>query len=300
MILGYSVYELLWLFLIYAFLGWCIEVAWCGIGEGRFVNRGFLNGPVCPIYGAGAVAVILCLTPIKNTVLLFFSSMIITSALEFITGFVLEKLYHTRWWDYSDIPFNIGGYICLKYSIYWGFVCIGLMKGIHPVVYGLVRGAVRNARILSFILLVFLLAVFVTDIIITIVTINKLAKRVKLMEEIADKIHGISDDIGERIYVGAAAVVKKGEEIRESETVKEIAVETAALKEKYEKNTAELKENVAGLKEKKEIAELKAKYAKLAGGVSVWQKRILSAFPKLKPGGLGEHTEKLREKIKKR
>ncbi len=295
MILGYSIYELLWLFLIYAFLGWCLEVAWCGIGEGHFVNRGFLNGPVCPIYGVGAVAVILCLTPIKNTVLLFFASMIITSFLELITGFALEKIYHTRWWDYSDIPFNIGGYVCLKYSIYWGFACIALMKGLHPAVCGLVRGMIKNVRVLSLVLLIFLLVVFVTDIIITVITINKLTKRVKLMNEIAEKIHSVSDDIGGRIYDGASAVVKKGEEVRESETVKEIAGETAEFKEKYEKNIAELKE-----KREQELSELKEKYARLAEKRNILQKRILTAFPKLKSKSYGEHIEKLREKSKRK
>ena len=140
MILGYSIYELLWLFFIYAFFGWCIEVVFCGLNEGHFINRGFLNGPVCPIYGVGGVIVVLCLTPIKdNLFLLFVGSALLTSILELITGFALDKIFHARWWDYTDMPFNIGGYICLKFSIYWGFVCIALMKGIHPVILGFVR-----------------------------------------------------------------------------------------------------------------------------------------------------------------
>lgn len=122
MILGYSIYELLWLFFIYAFFGWCIEVVFCGLNEGHFINRGFLNGPVCPIYGVGGVIVVLCLTPIKdNLFLLFVGSALLTSILELITGFALDKIFHARWWDYTDMPFNIGGYICLKFSIYWGF-----------------------------------------------------------------------------------------------------------------------------------------------------------------------------------
>lgn len=72
MILGYSIYELLWLFFIYAFFGWCIEVVFCGLNEGHFINRGFLNGPVCPIYGVGGVIVVLCLTPIKDNIFLLF------------------------------------------------------------------------------------------------------------------------------------------------------------------------------------------------------------------------------------
>jgi uncharacterized membrane protein len=291
-IMEYSIYQLLWLFLIYAFLGWCVEVAYCGLGEGHFVNRGFLNGPVCPIYGVGAVAVILCLTPIKNVILLFLCSMVITSFLELITGFALEKIYHTRWWDYSDLPFNIGGYICLKYSIYWGFVCIALMKGIHPVVYGFIK---LIPHTLGLILLIFLLAVFVADVVITIVTINKLTKRVQLMNEIAAKIHSISDDVGEHIYDGVSAAAKKGEELRESEKVRVIADQASEVKEKYEKNSVQFKS-----KREQELAELKEHYAKLIEDKSIFQKRILTAFPKLKSKKYAEQFENLKKIISKK
>ena len=180
MILGYSIYELLWLFFIYAFFGWCIEVVFCGLNEGHFINRGFLNGPVCPIYGVGGVIVVLCLTPIKDNIfLLFVGSALLTSILELITGFALDKIFHARWWDYTDMPFNIGGYICLKFSIYWGLVCIALMKGIHPVILGFVRFI---PHILGLVVVVFFAAVFVADVIITVITINNLTKRVKLID----------------------------------------------------------------------------------------------------------------------
>jgi uncharacterized membrane protein len=291
-IMEYSIYQLLWLFLIYAFLGWCVEVAYCGLGEGHFVNRGFLNGPVCPIYGVGAVAVILCLTPIKNVILLFLCSMVITSFLELITGFALEKIYHTRWWDYSDLPFNIGGYICLKYSIYWGFVCIALMKGIHPVVYGFIK---LIPHTLGLILLIFLLAIFVADVVITIVTINKLTKRVQLMNEIAAKIHSVSDDVGEHIYDGVSAAAKKGVELRESEKVRAMADQASELKEKYEKNSVQFKS-----KREQELAELKERYAKLIEDKSIFQKRILTAFPKLKSKKYAEQFENLKKRISKK
>lgn len=289
--MSYSIYQLLWLFLIYAFMGWCVEVAYCGLGEGRFVNRGFLNGPVCPIYGIGAVAVILCLTPINNVILLFLCSMLITSLLELITGFALEKIYHTRWWDYSDLPFNIGGYICLKYSIYWGFVCIALMKGIHPIVLGFIK---IIPPVLGWILLIILLSVFITDIIVTVVTLNKLNKRIHLMNELAEKIRSVSDDVGEHIYDSVTAAVKKGEKIRDSEKIRELAAETAEFKEKYEKNAAEFKE-----KREKEISELKERYTKLLEEKNLLQKRIITAFPKLKSKLYSEQFEKLKLKYLK-
>ena len=116
-----NLYFLLFYFIIYAFLGWCTEVVYAALNTGKFVNRGFLNGPICPIYGFGIAAIVAFLAPVSNNpALLFAGSAIITSAIELITGWIMEKAFNTRWWDYSTMPFNIGGYICLKFSIAWG------------------------------------------------------------------------------------------------------------------------------------------------------------------------------------
>lgn len=280
MILGYSIYEIAGLFFIYAFLGWCVEVVYCGLSEGHFINRGFLNGPVCPIYGVGGVLVVLCLTPISHNLLaLFIGSAILTSILELVTGFALDKIFHTRWWDYSDLPFNIGGYICLKYSVYWGLVCIALMKFIHPAIIDLIR---LVPRLLGVILLIIFGVTFVTDIVITVISINKLTKRMELMEEIAGRIHAVSDKIGEGVYGGAVKVKDKGEEIINSENAKEFREKRGELKEKYEK----------------EIAELKEKYAAMERP-HILQRRIIKAFPKMQSHNHNEQLEKLREKFKK-
>ena len=116
----FSAYQLVFFFFIYAFLGWCTEVIYACVNSGKFVNRGFLNGPYCPIYGFGVVAVVMCIYPAKDNLhVLFFGSVILTTALEFITGFILEKIFNEKWWDYSDEHFNIKGYICLKFSLMW-------------------------------------------------------------------------------------------------------------------------------------------------------------------------------------
>ena len=109
-----SFYLFAWLFVLYAFIGWCTKVVYTAVTLGRFVNRGFLNEPVCPIYGFGMLLVIFCLSPLQNNLLLFFvGAILLTSALEWITGFILEKVFRAKWWDYSDSPFNLNGYICL-------------------------------------------------------------------------------------------------------------------------------------------------------------------------------------------
>ena len=106
-------------FFIYSFLGWVCECIYCGVPAKKFINRGFLAGPYCPIYGCGALAVIYTLTPFSdNVVILFGMGVIVTSALEYITSYMMEKLFHTKWWDYSKHPFNIHGRICLKNSVW--------------------------------------------------------------------------------------------------------------------------------------------------------------------------------------
>ena len=108
----HTVYEYIWYLLIYACLGWCAEVAFAAVKTGKFVNRGFLNGPVCPIYGFGVCLVVFCLGPVQgNLVFLFLGAVVLTSAIEYATGYVLEKVYHEHWWDYSKRPLNIKGYI---------------------------------------------------------------------------------------------------------------------------------------------------------------------------------------------
>lgn len=136
---GFSLYHILAYFLIYSCIGWCLEVIYAAATTGQLVNRGFLNGPVCPIYGFGMIIVLFALTPLQHSILLLYiGGVILPSALELVGGWALYKLYHTRWWDYSDFPLNIGGYICLKFCLLWGVGTLVVMRIVHPVVADLV------------------------------------------------------------------------------------------------------------------------------------------------------------------
>lgn len=135
----FPIYQLLWLFFIYAFLGWCTEVAYAALDTGKLVNRGFLNGPLCPIYGCGMAAVLTLLLPLQdNLLILFAGGMLLTTLIELVGGWALKTLFHTTWWDYSDKPFNLGGYICLEFSILWGIGATIMVRVVHPVVMKLV------------------------------------------------------------------------------------------------------------------------------------------------------------------
>ena len=126
-------------FFLYAIIGWMCEVVYCSIPEKKFINRGFLNGPYCPIYGVGALIIITFLMPyVSDPILVFFIGVILTSTLEYITSWGMEKLFHAKWWDYSDHKFNINGRVCLLNSLLFGLLCVVLMYVVHPFVNDIV------------------------------------------------------------------------------------------------------------------------------------------------------------------
>ena len=130
----YTVYQLAFFFFIYSFAGWCIEVCCAAIQKRKFVNRGFVNGPLCPIYGSGAVLFAIFLPELKEApFFLFLAGAILASILEFTTGALLEKLFHRKWWDYSDIKWNYEGYVCLPFSLIWGGCAVILNMFLNPL-----------------------------------------------------------------------------------------------------------------------------------------------------------------------
>ncbi len=125
-------------FIAYSFLGWLLEVVFHIYTEKRLINRGFLHGPLCPIYGTGAIIIIFFLDGVKDNFLyLFLGGVVLTSVLEYITGYVLEKIFNTKWWDYSNDKFNLNGYISLSFSLAWGLGGVFLMRVLQPEIQGL-------------------------------------------------------------------------------------------------------------------------------------------------------------------
>ena len=264
-----SLYEAIWIFLIYAFLGWVCEVAFAAFRSHSFVNRGFLNGPLCPVYGFGVLAVIVILYPLRhNFFLLFFGSFVLVSVIEFFTGFLLEKLFHNKWWDYSERKFNIRGYICPLFSLLWGLGCTLVLKVFHPIVY---RGIRLLPQLPGAIALIILCLVSAVDLAITVANILRFNERLQLLDEIAGKIKVISDEIGENIYEGVAVAVEKGEELRESFDIKAAEIKNALLEKKAER------------------LKLQQQYNRLLSeNVSFGMKRIMRAFPRMKSNAYQE------------
>ena len=130
-----KILDLTLFFFIYGSLGWLLEVIYAIYTEGHFVNRGFLYGPICPIYGFGALILILGLENIKKNKFLKFTFATITfSAFEYVVSLVLELIFHQRWWDYTGDILNIQGRISLFYSIAWGIIGLLFTERIHPFI----------------------------------------------------------------------------------------------------------------------------------------------------------------------
>ena len=292
-------YLFLWIFFAYAFLGWCTEVCFAALVTGKFVNRGFLNGPLCPIYGFGVVIVLFCLEPLRdNLLLLFLGSVLLTSALEWVTGFLLEKLFHQRWWDYSDEPFNLGGYICLRFSIAWGLACLFVVEILHPTVLLVIR---LIPRPLGMVLLVVLCAVTAVDLAATVRTISKINRSLGQIDELAAKIRAASDDFGGNLADRVLDAAEKGAELRD-----ELEERTDGLKEELEERRADWKENLSDWKDElsdrweegqDSLEELRRRLSEVLDHPVFGQRRLLSAFPKMRSLDHRQALEQLRRRM---
>lgn len=257
-----ALYDIFVWFFLYAFLGWCTEVVYAAAVMGKFVNRGFLCGPVCPIYGFGMVAVLTLLRPVQdNLLLLFLGSVVLTTVLEFLVGWLTETLLHERLWDYSNVPFNIKGYVCLKFSLVWGLGCLLLIKVIHPV---LMKPISWIPHTVGWWILGVFSVIILTDLVLTGIEAMKISKRIRTAEELERMLREVSDGIGENLSGGVLAVRRHLPEWEEKwNTLRESRPEAAArLREKW------------------------ASYAKLFEHEGFTRRRLLKAFPRLQESRL--------------
>ena len=300
--MGYTWIQMGWIVLIYSCLGWCCEVAFAALKTGKFVNRGFLNGPVCPIYGFGVLSVVLVLEPVKdNLLLLFFGSMVFTSLLEFIAGFAMERIFHDKWWDYSNNPFNIKGYICLEFSIIWGIACVLVVDVIHPIIMKLVNAVPHT---LGLWLMAALYVILAADAVLTLVELLKLPKRFKAMEELEAAITAVSDAMGENIYDSVERGRQRSEAFNERhpdiaeksrEYMADIWEKRNEINQKAKEREDAGKEALAARK-----AELEARLARLKGR-NIVHRRIANAYPQLLEGkNNGANFRKLKESWERR
>lgn len=278
------IYETLFLFFIYAFLGWCAEVSYHAVVTGKFINRGFLNGPVCPVYGIGALSVLFLLKPFQeNLFLLFLFSVILTSVLEFLVGFLLEKIFHARWWDYSEEPFHLGPYLCLKFSLMWGFACVFVIKFLQPLA---LHGISFLPQPVGISLLALFSTVLLVDLFLTVITVSKFFRQLKHLDGLAAEIHNLSDWLGIRISDSALDLLKK------QQTGKAKLLEyKEQLDQKVEDQVEQMSNKLEGYKEEFQ--------KKLSSNFPI-HRRILKAYPRLSSKKHQRVLDIVRETINRR
>lgn len=189
-------------FIIYSFFGWVCEVIYCSIPAKKFINRGFLYGPLCPIYGVGALFVQFSLARFSSKYafipIVFLIGMIGTTIIEYLTSYWMERVFHLRWWDYSDYKYNINGRVCLKNSIQFGVMSVAMVYLINPFVVKLINHlTVSQIRIFAYSLMI----IFLIDLLITLFEMfhfkNILAK---FVSKISETIKDTNDDSLESNY----------------------------------------------------------------------------------------------------
>lgn len=211
-----SIIKYILLFFFYSAAGWCLESLYCSIGEKRFINRGFLTGPLCPIYGTAAlVLIILIYNPFKEKPLLvFLLGIILCDIVEFLTSLIMEKLFAARWWDYTYELLNVSGRICLKHSLYWGVISIAFVKVIHPAVDNLYSKI--NGEYLVYIL-AGVLIIFVADVINAVIKaadIRKLQQKLsKLIDSLGAEFETVKETIEEKYDTIYSVLEKQNDKI---------------------------------------------------------------------------------------
>ena len=197
---GYTLVQWIAFFYIYCFLGWCFESGYATIKQRKLTNRGFLRGPYIPIYAFGAIFVLIITDNFQGSILsVYFSGLIAATVLEYITGYVMEKLFKVKYWDYSDHKFNLNGYISLSTSIAWGFLSVLLTEVLQVNVYRFVSMLTEHDLKIS---IAITSTVFFLDLILSIKAAFSIAKAYAALErakleflEVKDKLSVIADEL---------------------------------------------------------------------------------------------------------
>ena len=213
------------IFLLYSFIGWCCEVAYVGIFfEHKFVNRGFLHGPVCSIYGCGGLVVMMLPQEVKSSwVALFFCTMILCSAVEYFTSWEMERMFKMKWWDYSDHKFNIKGRVCLLNSTLFGIMGVVIVRFVQPCVDALVMKL--NDTVTLWLASV-LAAVYIID---NIATVHKLVDFSTTMAKMKEFGESLKERYGSETWFRGTSITEVFASVKEHAGIERSRFSTAVL-----------------------------------------------------------------------
>ncbi|MGM9552009.1 MAG: putative ABC transporter permease [Clostridia bacterium] len=234
----------LW-FILYSVIGWVYESTYCSLKEHKWINRGFLNGPICPIYGSGAIVVILILGNVEHTLSLFLSSAVLTCTLEYLTSYVMEKLFSARWWDYSDSKFNLNGRVCLAGAVAFGTFSVLLVKFLHPFV---VNVTLLIPDFVCHIITAVLIVLVGTDLTITVMGMSDFNKKLKEFEKALAKRRFSGEKSLERLTANFATAKEFFREKLNYQQIRMIESFPRLKSVKHDKALLELREMMENIK----------------------------------------------------
>jgi len=242
-ILGYPIQALVLYFIFYSFLGWLMETCYCSILQHRLVDRGFLYGPVCPIYGAGVLLMILFFTPLKSNLLLFYlTAVVVMTSWEYFVAWILETTTHVRYWDYSKHRFNLKGRVCLSIALTWGVLSYVVIFWIHPPVerlYDTIPLWLVNTLCIS------LLVILLVDAALTI-------RHLALVSQLVVKLAAARDEAQVQLSLGRAELEQRLES------------QSAAMRTRYNQQIARLERYSRSFRRKYSNMHLTSRYASLS------------------------------------
>lgn len=187
----------LFLFYIYSIIGWIAETTYVSFLKKKFIDRGFLIGPYCPIYGSGSLIIIIYLTQYKeNPLTVFLMGMILCSILEYFTSYIMEKLFNARWWDYSNDKYNLNGRICLKNSSLFGLASIAVIYFIQPLINNIIPKTTTTLVIITIIFSI----IFILDLIISLKVVSSFKKTINTIDFKKDSTAEFSKLVKETLH----------------------------------------------------------------------------------------------------
>ena len=311
---SYSAAQWLLVFYLYCVLGWCFESTVVSVEQRRWVNRGFLRGPMLPIYGFGAVILLHVSLPLQgHPVWSYLACMTAATVFEYIVGVVMEKLFKVKYWDYSKQRFQFQGYICLRSSLCWGFLGLILTGVIHPPINALVVGLPFIGLIIIDVLFS---AAFVSDVVVSVRSALDLAKVLveldRLREQGAElrkqlsetalveltnlsyKVEEAHGEFTERMDEAKAQLAERMDEAREKvdDTREQLAAVREMTTEERRAQAAEAREQLQA-----KLAELQRRFDERAAALGRTRKSLLRGNPTARSERYGEVLERLKKRI---
>lgn len=284
-IMNFDFFFIVYSFFIFSFAGWIYETTKCSIEDKSFVNRGFLNGPIIPIYGVGGTIVYVVLKPFELHVgLVLLLGFILTTVLEYLTAVAMEKAFHAKWWDYSRFKYNFQGRICLPASLLWAVFSAADVYVLGPMVERIVDGIPRKAgELMGYVLIV----IFLSDFLITVVYTLQLSLNLKRLSTLREEL---------LTYLLNTSLIEKTTELKETlqsasishlsekrEAVVSLLLERFKASLSKEMNDEDLEQRVVVFKKELEtkLKNFSTKYRMDSKRNNFIHKRLLKAFPTL-------------------